>query len=115
MFIDDVMTTVIKQDNIPLQVTVDNTPEALENYMKSKRLAVNREKTQLLVLNRENILKSNIYIAAEPENVHPKHTIKFLGVTLSEKLDFKPFLTEGMFNLFVQLKTRVSVLKKSAV
>ena len=109
-FVDNVMTTIPKQDNIPLQKTVDETLVTLEEYMRSNRLAVNRIKTQLMVINRDNILKSNVTISAEPDNVIPQTSIKFLGVILSEKLDFKPFLLEHKQNLYTQLQKRISAV-----
>ena len=111
-FVDDIMTTVVKKDNTPLQETVDKTLETLENYMVSNWLAVNRDKTQLMVIQKPNQTKSIIIIVAQPYNVLPKPTIKFLGVTLSDKLDFKPFLLDGKQNLYNQLKKRISAVKK---
>ena len=64
------------------------------------------------VLQKPNHTKSSVTIAAQPENVTPQSSIKFLGVTLSDKLDFKPFLLDGKQNLYKQLKSRISAVKK---
>ena len=80
--------------------------------MISNRLAVNRDKTQLMVIKKPNKPKSTVIIQANPENIFPQPAIKFLGVTLLENLDFKPFLMDGNQNLYSQLKKRISVIKQ---
>ena len=81
--------------------------------MKANKLALNRDKTQLIILGRPNTQKSKICITAHPEDIEPKTSLKFLGVTLAEDLHWKQFLTDGKNNLFSQLKTRISAIKKT--
>ena len=52
-FVDDAICTVTKQSNMPLQQSVDATMETIGNYMQVNHLALNRDKTQLLILNRD--------------------------------------------------------------
>ena len=47
--------------------------------MNSNKLALNRDKTQLLLLAKDNINKSSINIPAIPENKVPKNSLKFSG------------------------------------
>ena len=54
---------------------------------------------------KDNINKSKIIIPVIPENIVPKESIKFLGVQLSDNLNWKRFLVEGKGNLLSQLKT----------
>ena len=82
-------------------------------YMPALALIrVNRDKTQYMVLNRDPPLKSKVRIPAHPEDIIPKESLIFLGVNLSEKLNWKTFLTDGRANLYNQLKARVSAVKK---
>ena len=95
-----------------MQETIENSIDTIENYMQSNKLALNRNKTQLILLGRKNTPKSQVCISTVPEDIIPKLTLKFLGVTLSEDLHWKKILTDGNKNLFSQLKTRISVIKK---
>ena len=111
-FIDDILTTIQREDNQTMQKSIENTIDKIEIYMKSNRLALNRDKTQLMLIGRPNTPKSDVCIAALPEDIKPKASLKFLGVTLAEDLHWKQFLTDGPNNLFSQLKTRISAIKK---
>ena len=80
--------------------------------MMSNKLSLNRDKTQLMILNKDPPLKSHVFILAEPTNITPKKILKFLGVKLSEDLEWKQFLLDGKYYLYNQLKTRISAIKK---
>ena len=111
-FVDDLMTTIRKDPQVPLQSTVENTLNVIEDYMRANLLSLNRDKTQVMILNRDPILQTQIDIVATPKNITNKSTMVFLGVTLSDRLNWKQFLTDGKANLFKQLQNRVSALKK---
>ena len=66
-FVDDTMCSVIKQDNITLQQSVDTAMDTLEDYMQANKLALNRDKTQLMILNRDPPLQSKVVLKAQPE------------------------------------------------
>ena len=95
-----------------MQVTVEATMTKHEDNMKANTFALNRDNTQFMLLHKENNTKSKISIQAHPTNIEPKSTLKFLGVTLSDTLKWHNFLTEGKDNLYKQLQTRLSALKK---
>ena len=111
-FVDDIMCTITRIENIPLQQTIISTLDKIELYMQSNKLALNRSKTQILVINKDPPLKSNVSIPAVPKNITPSTSIKFLGVDISETLEWKCFLTEGKNNLYKQLQQRISSIKK---
>ena len=111
-FVDDIMVTIQKETNKELQESIAATITKIETYMQANKLSLNRDKTQLMVINKEPILKSVISIPARPKNITPKKSLKFLGVTLAETLDWKTFLLDGPSSLYSQLKTRLSALKK---
>ena len=111
-FVDDVMTTIQKEDNTPLQQTIIEVMDRIELYMNANKLSLNRDKTQLMVLNKNPPLKSQVIIPAQPVDITPKDSLVFLGVTMSDKLNWNSFLMEGKGNLYNQLKVRVSALKK---
>ena len=98
-FIDDLMCTITKNKDIPLQDSIVETLDRIEDYMQANKLALNRGKTQLLVLNKDPPIKSQVSIPAVPADIIPKTTIKFLGVILAETLDWKAFLIEDKDNL----------------
>ena len=111
-YVDDIMCTILKKKDQNLQTTIEEAINKIEIYMNSNLLALNRDKTQLMIINKDPPLKSKVCIPAHPQPITPKETLTFLGVTLSETLDWKKFLVDGNMNLYSQLKKRISALKK---
>ena len=111
-FVDDIMNTIRKKPNIPLQDTIIEAIDKIDIYMVANRLSLNRDKTQLMVCNKDPILKSNVVIPALPHDITPKDQIVFLGVTISQDLKWNKFLVDGKVNLLSQLKTRTNAIKK---
>ena len=97
-FVDDLMTTIRKEPNLPLQKSVENSIEIIEDYMRANLLSLNKDKTQVMVLNRDPILQSQLNIPAKPKNITNKGSMMFLGVELSDRLNWKIFLTDGKNN-----------------
>ena len=111
-FVDDVMMTIQKEEHTPLQQTIEATITRMETYMQANKLSLNRDKTQLMILNRDPSQKSLVSIPATPVDITPKKSLKFLGVTIAETMDWKIFLLDGKSSLYTQLKTRLSAIKK---
>ena len=111
-YVDDIMCTILRITNKPLQSSIVETINTIETYMNSNKLSLNRDKTQLMVLNKDPPLKSAVRIPANPVDITPRQTLNFLGVKLSEKLNWNQFLVDGKANLYYQLQTRVSAIKK---
>ena len=111
-FVDDAMCSVVKVVNIPLQQSVDTAIDTIEDYMQANHLALNRDKTQLMILNKDPPLQSKVELKAEPENINPSTSIKFLGITLTQTMDWKMFLLDGSQSLHRQLTQRINALKK---
>ena len=110
-FIDDIMTTIQREDGATMQASIEKAIDTIEVYMRANKLSLNRDKTQLILLGRQNTPKSIVRITAQPEDIVLKPTIKFLGVTIADTLEWKQFLTDGQSNLYSQLKTRLSAIK----
>ena len=79
-FVDDTICTVIKSPNLPLQTSVDTTMNKIEDYMRANQLALNRDKTQLLILHKDPPLQSKVTLKAQPKDILPSKSIKFLGI-----------------------------------
>ena len=54
------------------------TLDKVEIYMQANKLAFNRSKTQIMVLNKDPTLKSVVSIPSVPENITSSKSIKFL-------------------------------------
>ena len=106
------MNTIYKEPGIPLQTSVENALNAIEDYMKSNLLSLNRDKTQIMVLNRDPVLQTQINIPASPKPIQNQSQILFLGVAISDRLTWNTFLIDGKANLHKQLQTRISSIKK---
>ena len=111
-FVDNIMNTVRKQPNKSLQESIVEAIDTIETYMVSNRLSLNRDKTQMMIMNKDAPLKSKVVIPANPKDITPKDTLTFLGVTIAENLKLNKFLLDGKNNLLSQSKTRKSAIKK---
>ena len=63
--------------------------------MSANRLALNRQKTQVLIPSRDNDIPRFINIPAQPENIVNKRTLKFLGIKIAQNLKWNTCLMEG--------------------
>ena len=71
-YIDDIMSTVKKEDNMSLQDSIIRALDIFETYMSANRLALNRQKTQVLIPSRDNDIPTVINIPTQPENIENK-------------------------------------------
>ena len=111
-YVDDIISTIRKKENMSLQQTIVKALDKFEMYMAANRLALNRQKTQVIVPARDNDLPEKIKIPAEPKDIENVKSLKFLGVKIAQNLKWNSFLTEGKTSLYNQLTTRLSALKK---
>ena len=111
-FVDDLMNTIYRESGKPLQESVEGELNKIEEYMQSNLLSLNRDKTQIMVLNKDPILQTQINIPAEPKNIMNQNQMLFLGVTISDRLTWNTFLMDGKANLHKQLQARISSIKK---
>jgi hypothetical protein len=113
-FVDDWVITIRETKDRPLQQGINETMIRIENYMKANQLALNTDKTQLMIITRQKQNQSNLIIEnANPELiVKPVQSIKLLGITISADLLWTKYLLTGKDSLLTQLRTRITMLSK---
>jgi hypothetical protein len=82
--------------------------------MQANKLALNRDKTQLMILARRTEGNDKLKIKnANPDLVvRPVNSIVMLGITISSDLKWNNYLQTGKSNLIQQLKKRNTMLRK---
>ena len=111
-YVDDIISTIRKKVNKSLQESIVEALDKFERYMTANKLALNRQKTQVIVPTRDNDISEKINIPAHPKNIENVRSLKFLGVKIAQNLKWSAFLVEGKSSLYSQLQTRLSALKK---
>ena len=86
--------------------------DTLEKYTISNKLVLNREKTKFLVISRKDTTRDNLELKADPKNIKPIRSFKFLGMMISKDLIWNKFLLEGKLSLSSQLRQRDTALNK---
>ena len=87
--------------------------DTLEDYTTANKLILNRDKTKFLVISRKQDTREALKLKAEPENIKPIQTFKFLGMIVSDDLKWNKTLLEGKLSLVSQLRKRTAALKKN--
>ena len=110
-YIDDNFILVRKQAGLTIQESLDNTIQKVETYMSQNMLALNKEKTQLVVFTKNKDLKNQVQITAKPKNVIHSMSVKILGVEISDNINWRNFLLDSKRSISKQLVTRTNTIK----
>ena len=100
LFADDTTLFIQGSKIDEMVVTLNNELVKLSNWMKSNKLTINASKTFFMVTCGKNINLDNVSIKIDNCVISRVSHIKFLGVTIDEKLTWKPHL--------LSLHTRIS-------
>lgn len=66
--------------------------QELSDWLETIGLKISTEKTKLMILTRKKKLPQNITIKLNNQTINKTDAVKFLGVTLDSKLNWKPFI-----------------------
>ena len=112
-FVDDTVCQVkLDPKIIANQDAINQAIHKLEIYMRSNSLIVNTDKTNFLVLTKNEEVRKNLYLETQPKNIRPVRYFKFLGITIEDSLLWNAHLVEGKDYLLSRLKTRLTSLRK---
>jgi hypothetical protein len=113
-FVDDWVLTIRETATRPLQQGIDETMLTIAEYMKSNKLAMNSEKTQLMVIARDVTSYRSLIIKNDNPDliVKPVHSIRLLGITIASDLRWNNYLLSGKDSLVKQLRKRNTMLAK---
>ena len=92
-YVDNTTVNMRKEDNIPMQETLNDNMYKLTQYMSVNKLAMNNDKTKFMIMSKNKSNYRNVNIPAEPTNIKDSDNIKLLGVEISADLCFNYFLS----------------------
>ena len=110
-FVDDTTVNIYKTQGTTLQQSLDSTLQKLTNYMRNKKLVMNKSKTKIMVISKNPDRHKQVVIPSQPKNIYNSHNIKLLGVEISDNLKWNNFLFTSKMSIYKQLNTRVNALK----
>ena len=110
-YVDDNFVHVKQMSNSTLQESLDAAIANIEIYMAQNQLALNKEKTHMVILTKNKTLKDNIKIIAAPENVTHSKIVKILGIDITDDINWKHYLIDGKVSISSQLIKRTNSLK----
>ena len=61
-FVDDAYLLTRKEDDLTMQESIEKTMKTVENYMQSNELALNKDKTQIMLITDDDNMKKNLNI-----------------------------------------------------
>ena len=105
-FVDDCFIAV-KYDNKPIQESINQNLKRAEDYMSSNKLAMNIPKTQVMILSSSNETKSSFSIKIGEKEIKHSETMKLIGNTINDQLNFDNMIIHGNDSLENQLKNRL--------
>ena len=104
------------RDPVVLSDTLTDKYNIITNYMESHRLAINAEKTHLVVIGKRKMdnARKEVQLLAGTHVIRPSVTQKLLGCHIHQSLKWKEHMTNDK-SLFRQLASRLNALRKLAV
>ena len=85
-FVDDAYLLTRTKDDQSMEDAIVETMNKVEDYMRSNRLSLNKDKTQFMLITKDDLLKKNLAIEMSGKVVKHQRELKILGNTLSENL-----------------------------
>ena len=107
-FVDDNYMVIRRKLGHKLEDDVTETMNNLNNYMDANELALNGEKTKILLVTKNEEIKKNFEVEIQGKMIKPVKEVKILGTTLYENMSFDSHLIK---ELIPNLKNRIRTLK----
>ena len=105
-FVDDAFPIFEKKPNMTMAESVQQDMKTLKDYMDSNKLALNTDKTQLMLVSKDMNAKKDFAVEINGKIIKHNNKIKIVGNTINDSLNYESMLTEGADSLLNQLKTR---------
>ena len=106
-FVDDTFIHITKKENESMTEAVNDTMEQVIVYMEANKLALNSDKSQVMIISKDNEMKRNFSVTMNDKIIKHKDQITILGNTLSSSLTWEAHITNV---LLPALKNRVRTL-----
>ena len=105
-FVDDFMLAIKVTDKDFKQKAIDNINLA-QTYLSSNKQAMNNTKTKIMIITKDKTARDSFSIKINNEIIKHSPTLKILGNTFNDKLNFENMLIHGNDSILNQLKNRI--------
>ena len=107
-FVDDNYVKVRKNENETMEQCVYKTMKMVKGYMDSNQLAINSDKSKIMIITKKKELKENFEVILDGKLIKHSAAVKFLGTTMDENLTWDRHLEN---ELIPNLKNRIRTLR----
>ena len=107
-YVDDSYVKTYKKDNMTIKETIQETMDTILSYTQANKLAVNPDKTLIMLQTKNQALKDSFSIILNGKEIKHQKEIKILGNLLSETLTWDAHVVKL---LIPALKNRIRTLK----
>ena len=94
-FVDDNYVKIEKVDK-SLEKHVTETMEEIKNYMDANKMALNPEKSQILIVSKNRSIKDNFTVTMDGKEIKHSPEVNILGVTIDEKLSWEHHVSNNL-------------------
>ena len=91
-----------------MEVQVSRTIQKIKKYMNSNRLALNCEKTKIIIISKDREVRENFSVTIDNKEIRHSKSVMILGSTLDENLQWDHHVSN---TLIPNLKNRLRTLK----
>ena len=109
-FVDDINSVIKAKTNEELVTKTMAEYNRIEKVLINHRMKINRDKTQLMYIKPDTELRKKSLQIGSSEIKH-QNSIKILGLTISDDLDYEEHLTKGKKNMIKSLSVKNALLK----
>ena len=109
-FVDDTNAIISAKSTKQLGKMIQMTYNLLEKHLTLLGMAINGDKTQLMLIN-PDLESTQVELKAGGISITHQHTLKVLGYTFSEDLKTDEYIWRGKDNLLSSIRKKVSMLR----
>ena len=107
-FVDDTLTVVTKNGHPTIKEAVTEAMTKLSKYMEDNKLALNQDKSQIMIWTKDDRERRHFSIELEGKLIKHKKEVTILGNLLSETLKWDAHISK---NVIPSLRNRVRTLR----
>ena len=107
-FVDDNYIQVKKKECFSLEQSVISAIEVVTKYMNSNRLAINAEKSKILIVSKNKNMKETFQVQMDRKLIKHSKSVKILGTTMDDNLTWDSHLKK---EVIPELKNTICTMK----
>ena len=112
-FMDDSIVKIkLDKDKKKHNEQIEKVLDKVTDYMNANSLVINKDKTKVLVIMKDNNIRENIKIKVEgKEDIKPVRSMVYLGIQIKDDMRWNHFIEDRPDNLIKRLKNKISAIK----